>query len=86
MGSYKIEWKQSARRELRNMDRVVIPRILAAVAALADDPYPKGSKKLMGSEHTYRSRVGDYRVVYSIRAALLIIEVIRVGHRKDVYR
>ena len=49
MGSYKIEWKQSARRELRNLDRAVIPKILAAVEALADDPYPKGSKKLVGS-------------------------------------
>jgi mRNA interferase RelE/StbE len=86
MGLYKIEWKQSARRELRNMDRAVIQRILAAVEALADDPYPKGSKKLMGSERTYRIQIGDYRVVYSIRAALLTIEIIRVGHRKDVYR
>jgi mRNA interferase RelE/StbE len=86
MGSYKIEWKQSAWRELRNLDRAVIPRILAAVEALADDPHPKGSKKLVGSEHTYRIRIGDYRVVYSLRATLLIIEIMRVGHRKEVYR
>ena len=86
MGSYKIEWKQSARRELRNLDRAVIPRIVAAVEALADDPYPRGSKKLVGSEHTYRIRIGDYRVIYSLYTARVIIEIIRVGHRKTVYR
>ena len=86
MGSYRIEWKHSARKELRSLNKAAIPKVLAAVEALADDPHPKGSKKLAGSEHTYRIRVGNYRVVYSIQAAVLIIEVIKVGHRKDVYR
>jgi mRNA interferase RelE/StbE len=86
MASYRIEWKQSARKELRKLAKTVIPKILKVVAALAENPHPKGSKKLRGSEYTYRIRVGDYRVVYSIFSNLLVIEIISVGHRKGIYR
>lgn len=54
--------------------------------SLADDPMPVGCKKLFGSDHTYRIRVGDYRIVYDIQNARLIVFVIRVRHRRDVYR
>ena len=54
--------------------------------SLADDPMPVGGKKLVGSDHTYRIRVGDYRIVYDIQNARLIVFVIRVRHRRDVYR
>lgn len=63
----------------------MIVRILQAVEALADDPLPPGVKKLVGSKYTYRLREGDYRVVYNLLSKTLVIEVIRVGHRKDVY-
>jgi len=85
MGSYKIEWKRSATRELRRLPREVVSRILQAVEELSTDPYPTGVRKLVGSEQTYRIRVGDYRVVYSVFSSTLIIQIIRVGHRKDVY-
>ncbi len=49
-------------------------------------PTPPGSRKLIGSEHTYRIRVGDYRVIYDVQGSNLVIEIIRVGHRKDVYQ
>lgn len=85
MGSYKIEWKRSAARELRKLPREAVSRILQAVEELSADPYPTGVRKLVGSEQTYRIRVGDYRVVYSVFSSTLIIQIIRVGHRKDVY-
>ena len=57
-----------------------------AVTALAAEPFPHGSQKLTGSDHTYRIRIGDYRVVYEVVAALKLVEIQRVRHRKDVYR
>ena len=86
MDTYRIEWKPSALRELKKLDRQAIPRIVRAIENLAKDPFQQGIKKLMGSEHTYRMRVGDYRVIYEVFSGRLIIEVIRVRHRKDVYR
>ena len=60
--------------------------MIEAMESLADDPMPVGGKKLVGSDHTYRIRVGDYRIVYDIQNARLIVFVIRVRHRRDVYR
>ncbi len=79
MVSYRIEWKQSARKELRKLAKAAIPKILEAAAALAENPHPAGSKKLRGSEYTYRIRVRDYRVVYSVYSNALVIEIVRVG-------
>ena len=85
MDTYSIEWKSSALKELKRLDRQAIPRILRAVEALADDPFSGDVRKLKGSEHSYRLRVGHYRVVYNVFEARLIVEIIRVRHRKDVY-
>lgn len=85
MDSYKIEWKRSAVKELRNLPKDVLAKILRAVEELSENPYPSGVKKLTGSEHTYRIREGSYRVVFTVSASSLVIEIIRVGHRKDVY-
>jgi mRNA interferase RelE/StbE len=71
---------------LRGLPPQVVPRIVAAVVELADEPFPPGSQKLTGSEHTYRIRIGGYRVVYEILADARRIVVNRVRHRKDVYR
>ena len=87
MASYRIQWKQSAKKELKKLDKKVIPKILEVVESLAQDPNPIGSKKLRSAKRMYRIRVGDYRIVYSVFAnILLIIEIIKVGHRKDIYR
>ena len=86
MDSYRIEWKDSARKELRRLDRPVIPRILEAVRSLAANPFPQGYRKLKGSGQSYRIRVGEYRVVYEVAEDHLVVEVVRVRHRKDVYR
>ncbi len=86
MASYKIEWKQSAKKELKKLDKQIIPRILQAVENLAESPYSSGSKKLIGSDSIYRIRVGDYRIVYNIKSSVLIIQIIKVGHRREIYR
>ena len=87
MGTYKIIWKRSAKKELRRLSKNTIGNILSAIEKLPDDQYLiSSSKKLTGTAHTYRLRIGDYRVVYSIESNFLVIEIIRVGHRKDVYR
>jgi len=86
MDSYQIEIKHSASKELENLPRQIIPRIVAAIKELAKNPYPQGVKKLTGFDHTYRIRVGDYRILYNIHENRLVIEIIRVRHRKDAYR
>ncbi len=85
MESYRIEWKRSAIKELKRLPREAVRRILQVVEPLARDPYPLGIRKLVGSEHIYRIRVGDYRVIYNVQESILVIHIIRVGHRKDIY-
>lgn len=86
MVSYQIEIKPSASKELEKLPRQVIPRVVAAIKELAENPYPQGVRKLTGFDRTYRIRVGDYRVPYSIYENRLVIEIIRIRHRKDAYR
>ncbi len=86
MATYRIEWKPSALRELKRIDRQVIGRIVQAIERLADDPFAAGVRKLRGAEHTYRLRVGEYRVVYEVVEAKLTVVIVRVRHRRDAYR
>jgi mRNA interferase RelE/StbE len=86
MASYRIEWKSSALKELRKLPADAIGRIVIAVEALKQTPFPHGAKKLSGGRLSYRIREGDYRVIYTVAAELLVIEIVKVGHRKDVYK
>lgn len=86
MASFEIRWKRSAAKELKKLPQPVVGRILLSVAALAENPIPPNAVKLSGAVHTYRLRIGDYRLIYDVLSRVLTIEVIRVGHRKDVYR
>jgi len=86
MASYSIRWKPSATKDLRRLPKDSIPRILRAVEQLASDPLPQGTRKLIGSERSYRLREGDYRIIYTVEANELVIQIVRIGHRKDVYR
>jgi mRNA interferase RelE/StbE len=86
MASYKIEWKHSAVKELKKLPPDIIKKILHAVESLVENPLPNGSKKLVGSHHTYRIREGAYRIIYNILTDVVVVEIIKVGHRKDVYR
>ena len=76
----------ASRKELRKIDKQVIPRILQAVENLAENPYSSDSKKLVGSDSIYRIRVGNYRIIYNIESSVLTIEIIKVGHRREIYR
>jgi mRNA interferase RelE/StbE len=84
MARYDLLVRPSVRRDLRAIPQPDIRRILARMDALRDDPRPPGSQKLSGQE-SYRVRQGNYRIVYTVEDAMLVIEVIRVGHRRDVY-
>ncbi len=84
---YRIEWTAPAARELRKLERSAQRRIALAVTALGDDPRPPGSKALMGQPAgVLRIRVGDYRVVYEIKDDQVLVTVVRVAHRREVYR
>lgn len=84
-GTYRIERKPSALGELKRIGRDFAPRIFAAVDALANDPRPVGCRKLVGAAMSYRVRVGQHRVVYTVEDERLVVQIIRVGHRGSVY-
>lgn len=86
MASFRVTLKTSVEKDLKRIDRSQVSRILRAVEELQTNPFPLSSKKLVGSEQTYRLRVGDYRIVYIVNRATHVIEVHRVRHRKEVYR
>lgn len=86
MELYKIQWKESAKKELKSLDKSIIKRLLKNISLLAENPRPASCKKLQGMDSFYRIRVADYRVVYSIEDNVLVIEIIRIGHRRNVYQ
>lgn len=86
MESFSIKWKSSAKKELKKIDRTEISKILSEIKKLSQEPYPTNHKKLLGTEHIYRIRVGNYRIIYTVVNDELVIEVIRVRHRKEVYK
>lgn len=86
MAFYKVEWKSSAERELKGIDRLVIPKIIEAVDMLTQNPFPSQSRKLLGVEASYRLRVGDYRVIYQVDTSEKTVVIFHVRHRKEAYR
>ena len=84
--AHQIKIKRPAAKEIAALPKRDRRRVIAAIEALADDPRPEGARKLTNIENAYRIRVGDYRVVYQIVDNILTVFVVRVGHRKDVYR
>lgn len=83
---YRVEIKRGARKYLASMAAPMAARIAATIDALAGDPRPSGCRKLAGTDRLYRVRVGDYRVVYEIHDDRLLVLVIKLGHRREVYR
>ena len=84
MTPYRVEMRPAAERGLRRIDPQVRPRIRGAIALLARDPRPPASRKLRGREG-FRVRVGVYRILYLIDDDVLLVVVVTVGHRRDVY-
>ena len=85
MASYSVLIKPSAAKELERLPDKVRRQVAKRIQALADNPRPVGVEKLTGEE-LYRVRQGDHRIVYSIEDAVLIVRVVRIGNRRDVYR
>ncbi len=85
MSRYRVEVRPAAVRALRNIDRNARPRIEGAIALLAEDPRPPASRPLRGRDG-YRVRVGDYRIIYTIQDDVLLIVVVTLGHRREIYR
>jgi mRNA interferase RelE/StbE len=86
MASYRIEVSATAERQIRRLPRVDQIRVVRVIQALSADPRPLGCRKLSGHDDVFRVRIGRFRVLYSIEDRRLIIIVLKVGDRKDVYR
>ena len=85
MASYELVFKKSVAKDLRAFPQQDVKRVLQRIRALSSDPRPSGCEKLSAFER-YRVRQGSYRIVYEIEDARLIVLVVRIGHRREVYR
>ncbi len=85
MAEYSVYFKESVEKDLSTIPKKDLQRILLRIESLAKDPRPNGHEKLTGQAR-YRVRQGQYRIVYSIQDKELTVWVVKVGHRKDIYR
>ena len=84
---YQVVLKKSAEKQLYKLPAVVTKHIVPAIDKLAINPKPKGSKKLEAQkDELWRVRVGDYRIIYLIEDIIKVVEIQKIGHRKDIYR
>lgn len=84
--AHRIEVSPAAARQLKKLDRRVLPQIAAKIDSLAIEPRPRGCEKLSGYRDLYRVRVGDYRIVYAVEDRLVLVVVLKVGDRAEVYQ
>ena len=84
--THRVEVAPAAVRQLRKLDPAAKRRIQAAIELLAEHPRPSGAKKLVGGDGEWRVRTGDYRIVYEIHDERLLVMVIKLGHRREIYR
>ncbi len=83
---YQIVLKRSVLKDIRRIPHSILDALRERIAALSLDPIPHGAEPLEGYAHHYRIRMGNYRIVYEVAATVRIVTIIRIGHRKDVYR
>ena len=86
MASYSLEITASAEKQLAKLPKADRVRVARKIVELAAVPRPAGCRQLRGQEDVYRIRVGVYRVIYSIEERLIVVLILKIGHRKDVYR
>jgi len=86
MASYEIEISRSAEKQLRKLPRKDQERVVEAILSLAENQRPRGSRKLSGYDDVFRIRIGQYRLLYSVSSRKLIVIILKVGHRRDIYR
>ena len=84
--AYAVEFKPSAARDFSKLPQSVQKKLVPKINALATHPRPPGVVRLSGSEDLYRIRTGDYRIVYEIRDAVLVVLIVKIGHRREIYR
>ena len=83
---YKVEFSNSAKKDLEKVSSIYLVPVSSHIKNLSENPRPFGSAKLAGSKNHYRIRVGVYRIIYSIKENILVVEVIKIDHRRNVYR
>ena len=86
MARYSLEIRRTAEKQLRKLPAADRRRVARAMLALGEEPHPSGSRKLTGYDDVFRIRVGVYRIIYSVSGRTLVIIILKIGHRKDIYR
>ena len=86
MNQYTIEFDSRVKKDFKSINANDVKRIKTAISELSKNPRPDGCTKLKGRQDYYRIRVGNYRVVYTIEDTVLLVLVVRVGHRKEIYK
>jgi mRNA interferase RelE/StbE len=84
--AFEIVIKERALKQLSSIPKNFALKIDAIIQSLASDPYPHGNKKLQGYDNIYRIRYSDYRIIYAVENKKLLIEVIQIGDRKEIYK
>lgn len=84
--AYRIELTPRAARDFKSLDGPIRERIARRIDSLAENPYPQGIKKIEGEDALYRLRVGDYRILYQVKRKILLVLIVGIGHRRDIYR
>jgi mRNA interferase RelE/StbE len=85
MARYELRFKPSVAKDLRDIPPADVRRILTRIDTLRDDPRPPGSEKLSAQER-YRLRQGNYRILYTVAILEIVVEIVKIGHRREVYR
>jgi mRNA interferase RelE/StbE len=86
MARYSLEISRTAEKQLRKLPAEDRRRVARAMLALGEEPHPVGSRKLTGYDEVFRIRAGVYRIIYSVSGRTLVIIILKIGHRKDIYR
>ena len=86
MSTYRVEYAPAAHKQIRKLDPVAQDRVIRTIALLASNPRPPKATQLVGGRGEWRVRTGEYRIVYEVHDDVLVVLVVRVGHRREVYR
>jgi len=86
VASYEVQIAKSVLKSLKSLPAIDVKKIVATIQSLTLDPYPDGCRKISGEKSTYRVRQGNYRIIYEIEDNKLVILILKIGHRKDVYK